>query len=116
LALSVKSTIAGAALTLAISAVGAIGATGTAYAAVPGHASAASGIALQNPPGPPHPPGPQHPGPAHPPPPSQHKFRARFHTQQQCQAQARHDHPGHQELWDCRHGTDHNNPWEYWGA
>jgi len=127
LAHSVTSTIAGAALALAVSTVGVLGATGTAYAAVPGHVGAASSISPQNP-GPPHQPGPPHPaGPQHAGPPPQqanrpsptsppHRFHSRFHTQQQCQSQAQHDHPGHPELWDCRRGTDHNNPWEYWGS
>lgn len=121
MALSVKSTIAGAALALAVSAVGAVGASGTAFAAVPGHASAATSIAQQNPP--PHP-GPPHPGPHfpppppphRPPPPPPHRFRAKFRNQQQCQIRAQHDHPGHPNLWDCRRGPDRNNPWEYWGS
>ena len=123
--LSVKSTIAGTALALAVSAAGAMGVAGTAYAAVPGHISAASSIALQNPP--PHPgphpgpgpgPGPQHPGPQpHRPPPSPpHRFHSRYNTEALCRAQAMRDHPGHPELWDCRRGPDHNNPWEYWGS
>jgi hypothetical protein len=95
LALSVKPTIVGAAIALAVSTVGA---TGTAYAAVPAHASTAVSVS----------------SPHRPPPP--HRFHSRFRTQQQCQFQARRDHPRDQSLWDCRHGRDHNNPWEYWGS
>jgi hypothetical protein len=45
-----------------------------------------------------------------------HRFRARFRSQQECQVRARHDHPGRTADWECRRGSDHNNPWEYWGA
>lgn len=95
---SVRSSIAGVAIALAVTTVGAVG---TAYADVP-TASGAATIAAENP-------------PPRPPPPAPHRFRAKFRTQQQCQQRAGHDHPGHRADWDCRRGPDRNNPWEYWG-
>jgi hypothetical protein len=116
LAPSMRISIASAAIALAVTAVGAIGAAGTAYAAVPSHSAAAS-IAPQaldpHNKDPRQPRGALHQLPHRPPPP--HRFHARFRTLQQCQFQARHDHPGHANLWDCRHGHDRSNPWEYWG-
>jgi hypothetical protein len=83
---------------LAITSIG----VGTAYADTPAGAAAGS-VAAQN-------------SPFRPPPPPPHRFRSRFHTQQQCEASAGHDHPGRRGDWDCRRGPDRNNPWEYWGA
>jgi hypothetical protein len=120
LAPSIKTAIASAAIALAVAAVGAVGTAGTAYAAVPGHSAAASIAPQAPPPRVPHnkdprqPRGALHRLPYRPPPP--HRFHSRFHTLQQCQFQARHDHPGHPNLWDCRHGHDRNNSWEYWGS
>lgn len=96
---SIKSAAGRTAAALAVSAMAALGLAGTAYAAVPGHTDASARSTdthLQAPP------------PAH-------RFRSRFHTLAQCQAQARHDHPNRPGDWDCRRGPDRNNPWEYWG-
>lgn len=81
-----------------VAALAAIGTSGTAYAAVAGPlATTAAGVHLQAPPPP-------------------HRFHSRFHTLAQCQAAARHDHPTRPGDWDCRRGSDRNNPFEYWGV
>lgn len=98
-----NSALARIPISLALSGLCAIGLSGTAWAGVAGPsgdtpASGVIGTHLQAPPPPPH------------------KFRAKFNTLAQCQAQARRDHPNRPGDWDCRRGPDRNNPWEYWGA
>lgn len=97
-----KSVVTRMSLTLAVSSLCALGAAGTAWAAVPGASGLAPtghlGSQLQAPPPPPH------------------RFRAKFNSLAQCQAQAKREHPNRPSDWDCRRGTDRNNPWEYWGA
>lgn len=111
---SVKTSIAGVAIALAIGAAGAVGVVGTASAAVPADSGAFT-TALQNPPHPGPPPPPHgHPAPPHANQP--HRFRSKFRNQHDCEVRAQHDHPGRRGDWDCRRGPDRNNPWEYWGA
>lgn len=84
---------------LAFTAIATVGTASAATASVENAVSSAPSV-LQN--------APHRPAP--------HRFRARFHTQQECEVRARHEHPGRTADWECRRGNDHNNPWEYWGA
>jgi hypothetical protein len=93
-----RTTIGRTAIALAVSAVSVVGLAGTALAAEPSPAAVAAQF-----------------GPYRPPPPPPHRFRARFRSQQECIARARHDHNRDTTAWDCRRGRDPRGPWEYWG-